>query len=314
MSKRISKVFSVTPNKLKNKLLENGRNPNPPTPNSFKKNNEANTSKNSFLHPIKKKVTGEVGINNLQNLQNYSLQGDKESISSDNKRKISSKGRVVKNSNFDTFSSNEGSPKVGAPKKSDKHVRPKKFNKNIRKSYFFKSQAGKNESGLTKINQDSYVSITNVLNMSDFNIFGVLDGHGNNGHYVSSAVNSFFTDFFKKSKNYIIKNELPISVGNPNYYPKSKSKSAPKEFDFDNLSEEYVYDFLRENNYEIIRRSFILAENEISNQKFDANFSGTTGVLVLILNDKIICANAGDSRAILVNEPISYSPSSKKIF
>lgn len=38
---------------------------------------------------------------------------------------------------------------------------------------------------------------------------------------------------------------------------------------------------------------------EILRSKFDTSFSGSTMVLVLILNDMIICANVGDSRAVL---------------
>jgi hypothetical protein len=60
--------------------------------------------------------------------------------------------------------------------------------------------------------------------------------------------------------------------------------------------------FIKENNYEIIKNSFALAESELSNLKLDFNFSGSTSVLVFILADKIICANAGDSRAIIVKD------------
>lgn len=42
----------------------------------------------------------------------------------------------------------------------------------------FKSQAGKNESGMIKTNQDSYLIMDNILNNEEFKIFGVLDGHG----------------------------------------------------------------------------------------------------------------------------------------
>lgn len=42
----------------------------------------------------------------------------------------------------------------------------------------FKSQAGKNECGMIKTNQDSYLIMDNILNNEEFKIFGVLDGHG----------------------------------------------------------------------------------------------------------------------------------------
>lgn len=42
----------------------------------------------------------------------------------------------------------------------------------------FKSQAGKNDCGMLKTNQDSYLIMDNILNNEEFKIFGVFDGHG----------------------------------------------------------------------------------------------------------------------------------------
>jgi len=65
---------------------------------------------------------------------------------------------------------------------------------------------------------------------------------------------------------------------------------------------ETIFSKLKENNFEIIRNSFFLAEDEVSVAKFDVQFSGSTTVIVFILGNKIFCANAGDSRALLVYE------------
>jgi hypothetical protein len=43
---------------------------------------------------------------------------------------------------------------------------------------YYRSQAGTNDSGITKTNQDSHVVAENVLGFENYNIFGVLDGHG----------------------------------------------------------------------------------------------------------------------------------------
>ncbi len=48
----------------------------------------------------------------------------------------------------------------------------------IVKSYYFKTNAGKKHDGITKTNQDNYITETNFLNLEDFSIFGILDGHG----------------------------------------------------------------------------------------------------------------------------------------
>ena len=50
--------------------------------------------------------------------------------------------------------------------------------KKIISSISYKTQAGTNDYGFTKINQDSYIICENVLNNENYNIFGVLDGHG----------------------------------------------------------------------------------------------------------------------------------------
>jgi serine/threonine protein phosphatase PrpC len=65
---------------------------------------------------------------------------------------------------------------------------------------------------------------------------------------------------------------------------------------------ETIYSKLKENNSEIIRNSFFLAEDEISMAKFDSQFSGSTTVMVFVIGNKILCANAGDSRAIMISE------------
>jgi serine/threonine protein phosphatase PrpC len=43
-----------------------------------------------------------------------------------------------------------------------------------------KSRAGNSPGGARKTNQDSFISITNILGLDEFHIFGVFDGHGNN--------------------------------------------------------------------------------------------------------------------------------------
>ena len=134
------------------------------------------------------------------------------------------------------------------------------------------SQAGKGEDGFTKVNQDSFLVLQNLYNFKDFNIFSVMDGHGVNGHLVSRFVTKYFTSFFKNNKKMNASNE----------------------------SEEAVCYRLKKNNYDILKRAFRHAERDISkNSDIDANFSGTTCVMVFQIGEKLICANVGDSRAIM---------------
>jgi len=50
--------------------------------------------------------------------------------------------------------------------------------KKLVKKLSYKSQAGKNDNGLTKINQDNFLIMENILNNDDYKIIGVFDGHG----------------------------------------------------------------------------------------------------------------------------------------
>lgn len=93
---------------------------------------------------------------------------------------------------------------------------------------------------------------------------------------------------------------------NYNFSPEKKLKNSHNfNFTFSQLKDtksETIYNKLKENNYEIIRNSFFLAEDEVSLAKYDAQLSGSTCILVFCIANRIMCANAGDSRAILVSE------------
>ena len=162
-------------------------------------------------------------------------------------------------------------------KKSSNQESPNKKEKKIEignmtiKNLAYQSQAGKGEDGFTKINQDSYLVIPNEYKLNDFNIFSVMDGHGLNGHLVSQFCTKYFTSYFAKHKKL---NQL--------------------------TDEESVYNTLKKNNYEVIKKAFHKAEKEISKSDIDANFSGTTCVMTFQLGKKLITANVGDSRGIII--------------
>jgi serine/threonine protein phosphatase PrpC len=49
-----------------------------------------------------------------------------------------------------------------------------------------------------------------------------------------------------------------------------------------------------------IKEAFNVTEDKLENgSKIDSMFSGTTTVVVWIWNNTVVCANAGDSRAII---------------
>ena len=130
---------------------------------------------------------------------------------------------------------------------------------------------GKNETGNRKINQDSYIIERNINGIFNFNIFGVLDGHGEDGHYASQFVSRYIISHIKN-------------------HPLIKKCEDAKE----------IYQKLILNGYQIIANLFVDADIQIQKERFDVKNSGTTCVIVIQVEEKIICANAGDSRAIMI--------------
>ena len=145
-----------------------------------------------------------------------------------------------------------------------------KINDTYFKSYYSLSIGGKNY-GARKTNQDTPVTSISVNNIKGFNIFGVLDGHGANGHHVSQFLGKHLVKQIS-SNQYINKEE---------------------ELD-------KIYKAIKKSNYEILMNIFLDSDKKLGKQKFDVNFSGTTCVLVIQIGTKLICANVGDSRAILI--------------
>ena len=138
------------------------------------------------------------------------------------------------------------------------------------RDFGFLSRPGSDDTGMTKTNQDSYFSKTNINGLINFNIFGVLDGHGPDGHFVSEFASEFIP-------NQIINN------------PEIRMNNNP----------EIIYNKLRQNNYQIIKNAFLLTDNKLKTTNFNARESGTTCVIIIHIGNHLICANVGDSRAIV---------------
>lgn len=136
------------------------------------------------------------------------------------------------------------------------------------------TQQGKELDGNYKTNQDYYLIKKNINGVTDFNIYCVFDGHGEYGHFVSQYTSFIFNAYF--TRNYRI-----AGMHNP-------------------LE---IYKKIKENNYQMINDLFTITENCLKIQShFDCSKSGTTIVLVIQINDSLICANVGDSKAILIGE------------
>ena len=146
-----------------------------------------------------------------------------------------------------------------------------KIENKILKDFGALSRGGIDEGGSTKINQDSYIAKTNINGIKDFNIFGVLDGHGIQGHLISDFASNFLP-------NQIINNfEIKICK-----------------------DPESIYNKLKEYDYQIIKQAYISTDNHLKSYNLDGKESGTTCNLLIHVGDHLICSNVGDSKAIVV--------------
>ena len=231
-------------NQTINKEKENSKNNNKETNNIYNNNSQENKS-------MKEKITIDYSDDKNHN--------DKEKQN----RQIKIED-LLKNKNLLNNKLNEIMININEKTKNIK------TNDTYFKSYYFLSIAGKNY-GARKTNQDTPVTFVNLNNIKGFNIFGVLDGHGVNGHHVSKFLGE-----------YLVK-----QIASNQYINKEK--------DLDK-----IYKAIKKSNYEILMNIFLDSDKKLGKQKFDVNFSGTTCVLVIQIGTKLICANVGDSRAILV--------------
>ena len=137
------------------------------------------------------------------------------------------------------------------------------------------SQAGRNQNGQIKTNQDNYLVRVKLNNIPGFNLWGVLDGHGTHGHYVSAFCRDFIT-------NELIK------------YTENLKVSGIKNVD-------EIYQHLKKENFNFIKNLYNKCDEEMKKQNnFDYILSGTTCNIIYQFGKHLLCASVGDSRGILV--------------
>jgi len=124
-----------------------------------------------------------------------------------------------------------------------------------------------------KTNQDSYLIIENIFG-ENFNIYGVFDGHGDDGHFVSRYISKYISDYYTNELNYL------------------KDNSS--------LSKNKIF---LEKSQQIIRESIKELDTNLTTTKinFDILHSGSTSVLLFLIDETLICSNIGDSQCYLFN-------------
>jgi len=151
------------------------------------------------------------------------------------------------------------------------------INNIIKISFHQVTLSGIDLNGKTKTNQDLTLIKLGVGGILGFNLFGVLDGHGQYGHFVAQFCRDYF---IQKMEEYA-------------YLCKIQNIFTP----------EGVYNTLKNKNFLYIIDIFKSADIEMTKQStFDYYSSGTTCNLVIQLNKNLICANVGNSRGIIIYE------------
>lgn len=138
------------------------------------------------------------------------------------------------------------------------------------------TQAGKDLEGKIKTNQDTSLICLNVGEIVGFNLFGVLDGHGPHGHFVSQHCKEYF---IKNISNYTESLKLLRGL----------------------TTAEEIYSEFKNTKFNYIIELYNQVDIELATQdNFDYNLSGTTCNIVFQFNAHLVCANTGDSRGILI--------------
>ncbi len=155
-------------------------------------------------------------------------------------------------------------------------------------SYFI-TKAGTDDKK-EKINQDSYLIFPNIFD-NLLNIFGIFDGHGKNGHLISSFVSKFLSQYLTNKKNYIHKKS-------DESYSDSDSDSDISEKEI-LINKELLSNLFLEENFNFIKNIIQEIDMKVNECNFDIQLSGTTCLLLFIFNNQIICSNIGDSQCFL---------------
>ena len=272
-----SKTFkkSISNYFLNRPQINDSKNENNETSNNFEENQRETRKKNSILRKNNNMSMDLSGRRNMPDISKYQRIIDIKPNTKDvnNKEDDDDEWDVEQYKGY-----RKKTIDINNKKKYNLNINEKlnKINSEFSKLEYVKvskaiSVGGKGENGLKKTNQDSYICERNINGILNFNIFGVLDGHGVNGHFVSQFVSKFIINRIKNN-------------------PLIKNLDSAKD----------IYQKLKSNGYEIIATTFTDADEQVAKEKFDCVRSGTTCVVVIQLDEHIICANAGDSRAIMI--------------
>jgi serine/threonine protein phosphatase PrpC len=262
---------------------------------SSKKNSLINNSINHQIYYNNFNNINNNNIRNHNNLTKINKQNNKKKVKSNSLKKdqLSIKQKPFEKEIENSNSNSNENERIITPLKATLSTRRKTgensskkekiiYSNNISQSSIFSynkiikeikkietlTKKGYSGKGIKKINQDNYFIYKNFTHNPDNIFLGVCDGHGIVGHEVS----------------YYIINNLP--------YELNKNFLENKINEIEKISINKIN--------EIIEKTFNkINEKIINDPNIETTFSGSTCCSVIITPSKILCANVGDSRAIL---------------
>ena len=211
-------------------------------------NKSASTNNNSI---------NEISDNSSHNINNSNIKNDNNKISPEN-NKISPENNKIS-------PENKIPPENKKIPPENKKISPENQKKEKKIKYLTTfTHVGFDGENDKEHNQDSFFIKNDFAGHKDYKYLSVCDGHGVEGHNVSS--------FIKK----LLPEELSSNL---------------KKYDLINDTS---------NVHEIIIDTFLLTNEQlVDNESINSIFSGTTCVSVIYTPQKLICPNIGDSRAVL---------------
>jgi serine/threonine protein phosphatase PrpC len=240
---------------------QSGKEPNKLTESQISRKSTLKASRNKSPPQVIRASNGEIKRTNTDSSGNYFyVKADEEKILSDND--------IC--SHLDDYLNKEI---VSTRSKESKPQNQKKGNGF--RFYGQLTKEGRNQNGISKIDQDTPLVHLNVGGIPGFNMFGVLDGHGPQGHFVSQYCRDYFIRVMDRYAELCKKSHLTTA--------------------------DAIYKELKRTNYAYIIDAFHKADVHMENEKkFDYSFSGTTCNIVFQFTKYLVCASVGDSRGILV--------------
>ena len=138
-------------------------------------------------------------------------------------------------------------------------------------SLSFRTRTGSINGKQKPNNQDEFFVIQDYGQCRSQTLLGVMDGHGLYGHEVSAH----------------IKKQLPVLI----------ESSMPQEIDYSTI--EVSPTTLRQIEQAFVQGYEQTQKSLVHKKSIDINYSGSTAISVLLRHRTCICANLGDSRAII---------------